>query len=97
MPWGLFARNRRGLVVVHFVKRDPRRSRDANLLRVRPDLLLRVLLKLLLGLPDIRDAQTTVGERAPVEQAARRGRAPRLVVHQPRDFVVLLERSTVEL
>lgn len=35
--------------------------------------------------------------RAPVEQATRPGLAPRLVVHQPRDLVVLLERSTVEL
>jgi hypothetical protein len=76
MPWGLFGRNRRGLVVVHVVERDPRRSREANLLRVRADLLLRLLLKLLLGLPDIRDAQTTLAERTPVEQAARRGRAP---------------------
>jgi hypothetical protein len=63
-PWGLFGQNRRGLVVVHVVERSLRRSRDANLLRVRPNLLLRVSLKLLLGFPDVRDAQTTVRERA---------------------------------
>ena len=73
---GLSGQNSRGLVVVHVVERDPRWSRDTNLLRVRRDLLLRVLLKLLLRLPDIRDAQTTVRERAPVKQAARRGRTP---------------------
>jgi len=39
-----------GLVIVHVVERDPRRARDANLLGERPDLLPRVLLKLLLGL-----------------------------------------------
>jgi hypothetical protein len=53
--------------------------------------------KLLLGLPRVRHAQTTVRERAPMKQATRRRRTPGFVVHQPRDLVVLLQRSTVEL
>ena len=65
-----------GQVVMHLVERDLRLAREPDLPRIRADLLLREALELLLGLPNIDDADPVAGLGRPVEDPAGRTRPP---------------------
>ena len=78
-------------VVVHLVECGGRGPVEAGIPCVRANLLLGELLELLLGLPDVDDADAVARSGHPAEESAEDSRSARLKPHARNHLVVLVD------